>query len=847
MSEARDQIETVTITVDGVEMQAPKGAMLIEVTDAHNVKVPRFCYHKKLAISANCRMCLVEVEKAPKPLPACATPVMDGMIVHTQSKFARDAQKSVMEFLLINHPLDCPICDQGGECELQDVAVAYGEDVSQYSDTKRVVFDKNIGPLIATELTRCIHCTRCVRFGREIAGIRELGMTGRGEDSLISTFIDESVNSEMSGNAIDVCPVGALTAKPSRYKGRSWEMMQHKSIAPHDCIGSNVFIHTLRGEIVRVVPCENEAINEVWLSDRDRFSYEGLETEDRLTTPMIKRDGEWQQASWDEALKLAADKLGEVAELKAKQIAAAEAAAAAADDAAADSAADESSEAESEGEAVEEVSVEMAALVSASSTLEEQYLAQKLMRGLGSGNIDFRLRQSDFSDQHIAPVMPWLGQNIEQLENLDAALLIGSNVRKEQPIANLRLRKAATNNAQISFLNPREYDFNFPVANNLAVASQNMVSELAAIAAAAFKLSGNSAPKNLTDAVSKAEPGDAHKAIAQRLKDGEFSTVLLGNIAHMHPQLSSLRALAESIAKETDSVFGYLTDGCNAAGAWLAGAVPHRGTAGVTEDVISGMNLAEMNKEKLAACLLVNIEPDTDALDAKALMASLLATDFVVSVSSYNSASLKQVADVLLPAAAFTETSGTYVNAEGFWQSFKGAVEPKGEARPAWKILRVLGNLTGAGEFEYMSSEEVKAEVRSQCESIQLSNDVEGGVRVDSTTGSDLCTASSVPMYAADAITRRAASLQSTVDAETLCVRLNSAEADRLGLDGATMVNVTQKDGLGDDAIELALVIDDTVPDACAWIPSALEGNDLLGAVFAEVSIESTMSEAKGA
>ena len=557
MSEAKDQIETVTITVDGEEMQAPKGAMLIEVTDAHNVKVPRFCYHKKLAISANCRMCLVEVEKAPKPLPACATPVMDGMIVHTQSKFARDAQKSVMEFLLINHPLDCPICDQGGECELQDVAVAYGEDVSQYSDTKRVVFDKNIGPLIATELTRCIHCTRCVRFGREIAGIRELGMTGRGEDSLISTFIDESVNSEMSGNAIDVCPVGALTAKPSRYKGRSWEMMQHKSVAPHDCIGSNIYVHTLRGEIVRVVPCENEAINEVWLSDRDRFSYEGLETEDRLTTPMIKRDGEWQQASWDEALKLAADKLGEAAELKAKQVAAAEAAAAAEDEAADDSAAEESAEAESEDEAAEQVSVEMAALVSASSTLEEQYLAQKLMRGLGSGNIDFRLRQSDFSDQHIAPVMPWLGQNIEQLENLDAALLIGSNVRKEQPIANLRLRKAAAiKGAKVSFLNPREYDFNFPVANNLAVASQNMVSELAAIAAAAFKLSGNSAPANLADAVSKAEPGDAHKAIVQQLKDGASSTVLMGNIAHMHPQLSSLRALAEASAKETDSVFG---------------------------------------------------------------------------------------------------------------------------------------------------------------------------------------------------------------------------------------------------------------------------------------------------
>ena len=535
MSEAKDQIETVTITVDGNEVQAPKGAMLIEVTDAHNIKVPRFCYHKKLPIAANCRMCLVEVEKAPKPLPACATPVMDGMVVHTQSKYAKDAQKSVMEFLLINHPLDCPICDQGGECELQDVAVGFGQDVSQYVEAKRVVFDKNIGPLITTELTRCIHCTRCVRFGREIAGIRELGMTGRGENALISTFVDECVNSEMSGNAIDVCPVGALTAKPSRFAARAWEMIQHKTIAPHDCIGSNVYVHTLRGEIIRVVPRENEAINEVWLSDRDRFSYEGVDSEDRLTTPMIKRDGQWQVADWDSALQLVADKFKAAAELKAQQLAADSKLAA--EEAEVDDEADEAPAEAEAAEAVEPVSAEMAALVSVNSTLEEQYLAQKLLRGLGSGNIDSRLRQSDFSDQAIAPVMPWLGQNIEQLEKLDAALLIGSNVRKEQPIANLRLRKAAVNNnAQISFLNPRLYDFNYPVANNIAVAQQNMVTELAAIAAAAYKLSGNPAPASISDAVSKAKVGDSHKAIAQQLNDAESATVILGNIAGMHAE-----------------------------------------------------------------------------------------------------------------------------------------------------------------------------------------------------------------------------------------------------------------------------------------------------------------------
>ena len=852
MSEANttaDTTETVTITVDGKEVQAPKGAMLIEVTDAHNIKVPRFCYHKKLAIAANCRMCLVEVEKAPKPLPACATPVMDGMVVHTHSQVAKDAQQSVMEFLLINHPLDCPICDQGGECELQDVAVAYGRSESEFSEVKHVAFDKNIGPLIATELTRCIHCTRCVRFGREIAGMRELGMTGRGENSLITTFVDECVNSEMSGNAVDVCPVGALTAKPSRFKGRAWEMVQHKTIAPHDCIGSNIYVHTLRSEVVRVVPRENEAINEVWLSDRDRFSYEGVDTDDRLTAPMIKRDGQWHSADWDEALQLVADKFKAVADAKAEKLAAEEAAreaarAAAEEAEASDEASDDTgiaAEAEGETEVAEPVITEMAALVSVNATLEEQYLTQKLMRVLGSGNIDHRLRQSDFSDQDAAPVMPWLGQNIEQLEQLNAALLIGSNVRKEQPIANLRLRKAAVNNnAAISFVNPRAYEFNYPVASHIIVAQQQMVAELASIAAAAYQLSGKALPENLA----KAEVSETHTAIAQQLNETESATVLLGNIAQMHPQFSALRALAEAIARQTNSQLGYLSDGANAAGAWLAGAVPHRAAGGVTEDVVAGKNIAELSSEKLAACLLLNIEPDTDAADARALLATLDNTDFVVSISAYNSASLKEVADVLLPAASFMETSGTYVNVEGLWQSFKGAVEPKGESRPAWKILRVLGNLIGVDGFEFMSSQDVKNEVRALCESIELSSMMDADVsKLDITAGSGLHRASDVPMYAGDAILRRADALQRTVDAQSMCVRLNSAEAERLGLSAASAVTVKQ----GDNSAALNLVIDDSIPDASAWIPLAVEGNELLGAAFAEISIEALTSEAVGA
>jgi NADH-quinone oxidoreductase subunit G len=751
---------------------------------------------------------------------------MDGMVVHTQSKNARDAQKSVMEFLLINHPLDCPICDQGGECELQDVAVGYGQDVSQYAEAKRVVFDKNIGPLIATELTRCIHCTRCVRFGREIAGIRELGMTGRGENALISTFVDQCVNSEMSGNSVDVCPVGALTAKPSRYSARAWEMIQHKSVAPHDCIGSNIYLHTLRNEIVRVVPCENEAINEVWISDRDRFSYEGLDTPDRLTTPMIKDGDHWRTASWDEALGLVAKTLKSMAEDKAGQL---EAAAAEADDA------DESAESE---QATENVDIEISALVSASATLEEQYLAQKLMRALGSGNIDHRLRQSDFSDQDTAPVMPWLGMDIEQLETLNAALLVGSNVRKEQPIANLRLRKAAVNHdAKIAFLNPRYYEFNFPVAQNLVVAQQSMVDELAAIAAAVYQLTGNTPPAAIAGIAAAATVSDQHKTIAQQLNDAENAGVILGNIAQMHPQFSAMRTLCAAIASETGSRFGYLTDGCNAAGAWLAGAVPHRGPGGRTEDVVAGDALPDMLAKKQAACLLVNVEPDTDAANAHALMTVLADAEFVVSISSYNSASLKKVANVMLPAASFAETSGTYVNAEGFWQSFKGAIPPAGEARPAWKILRVLGNLAGAEGFDFMSSEEVRDEVRAHCENIELSNDVNNAAKVVAPKSAQLTRASDVPMYAADAVVRRSAPLQQTVDAQKLCVRMNAEQAERLGVAAAGSVRVRQ----GDNSAVLDLVIDDSVPAASVWIPLAVEGNDQLGEAFAEVTIESNV------
>jgi NADH-quinone oxidoreductase subunit G len=796
MSETKNTVEMVTITVDGQQMQARKGAMLIEVTDQANIHVPRFCYHEKLSVAANCRMCLVEVEKAPKPLPACATPVMDGMVVHTYSEYARNAQKSVMEFLLINHPLDCPICDQGGECELQDVAMGYGKDVSQYVEGKRVVLDRSIGPLISTELTRCIHCTRCVRFGEEIAGIRELGMTSRGEHARIASYIGEAVTSEMSGNVIDICPVGALTAKPSRFAARAWEMVQHPSIAAHDCVGSNIFVHTLRNEVIRAVPRDNEAINEAWISDRDRFSYEGIRSEQRLLSPMLKRDGAWQEVDWDTALKFSAEALKAVIN--------------------------------------EHGAEKVLALLSVNSTIEELYLAQKLLRALGCGNIDHRLRQSDFSDQDSAPVMPWLGQNIEDLAGLDAALLIASNVRKEQPIIAHRLRQAAIkNNAKIHLLNTREYSHHFPLESNTAVAQQQLVAHLAAIAKAAFAASKKTVPAHLSKIVAKAVSEKYYKEIAKQLSKADNSSILLGEQASMHPDFSVLRALASAIAEQTGSKFGYLSAGANTAGAWLAGAVPHRGPAASTS-AVSGEHVSRLSTIAPAATVLLNIEPDLDVASSHTLLNTLQESELVVAVSAFTSEALLANADVLLPMASFAETSGTYVNVEGFWQSFAGCVSPRGEARPAWKILRVLGNLLGLDGFDYVSSEQVRDELRALCADIELNNAVPDTVMLETTeVDAELMRAGDVPMYAGDPVLRRAVSLQKTVDAQTFCARINNFEAQRLELVDATMVQVKQNEL----SAQCPLVIDDSIPDGCCWMPMAVSGNETLGDPFGAVSI----------
>ncbi|HIE01867.1 MAG TPA: NADH-quinone oxidoreductase subunit G [Thiotrichaceae bacterium] len=784
----------VTIEIDGKPYQAEAGQMLIEITDANGIDIPRFCFHKKLSVAANCRMCLVDVEKAPKPMPACATPVMDGMKVFTRSEKALTAQKAVMEFLLINHPLDCPICDQGGECELQDIALGYGQDISRYQEGKRVVLSKNLGPLIATDMTRCIHCTRCVRFSQEISGIQEMGTPGRGEHTQIGTYVEKNVASELSGNMIDLCPVGALTSKPFRFAARAWEMQQDETIAPHDALGSNISVHIRRNQVMRVAPKENEAINEVWISDRDRFSYEGLTAKDRLTTPMIKIEGTWQSADWEKALAFAAEGLKRT--LDAHQ------------------------------------NTSIGALASPTATVEELYLLQKLMRGIGNQNIDHRLRQVDFSDQDEAPLFPYLGQAITDFEQCDSVLVIGSHLRKEQPLLNHRLRQATLRGAKVMLLNPVDYDFNFPIAEKMIVAPMRFVDNLAGIAKALLAEHAL-IPSSMVTLLAEVSVNDNQRAIAQSLQMGDKRIVLLGHLATAHPQFSVIRALAALIAKLSVATVGYLGEANNTAGAWLAGVLPHRGPAGEPIKA-AGLDAHTMLTEGLKGYVLLGLEPELDSWDGAAALAALKKADFVVSLSAYQTPTMESYADVILPIALFVETSGTYVNAEGLWQSFRGIVSPPGEARPAWKILRVLGNLFELEGFNYMASDQVRDELRQQVGD-KTANNKAGWQIPDSLTLNEakgLQRITEMPIYSVDALVRRAGALQVTQDAKIASgVHLNAKAYQNLG--EAAEVQVQYK---GTKVI-LPMVHDDRVPDDCVLIYAGQMANLELGAWHGQIEL----------
>ena len=762
--------------------------MLIEATDAAGINIPRFCYHKKLSVAANCRMCLVEVEKVPKPLPACATPVTDGMKVYTRSPKALAAQKGTMEFLLINHPLDCPICDQGGECELQDVAIGYGRDVSRYNEGKRVVADKDIGPLIATEMTRCIHCTRCVRFGEEIAGLREMGATGRGEHTLIGTYIEKSIDSELSGNIIDLCPVGALTSKPFRFNARAWELTQVEAIAPHDSLGSNLNLHLRGNRVMRVHPKDNEAINETWISDRDRFSYEGLYSSDRLTAPMIKKGGEWKEVSWEMALEMAAASLNEI----------------------------------NDGDQV-------GAILSPTATLEELFLAQKLMRGMGCGNIDSRLRQGDFRLDATQRGVQWLGLNLSEIDQLQAAFVVGGNPRKEQPILAHRLRKAALAGAGVHYLNPIRLDLTHDAEQSVCMPNE-LVTRMAAVAKAAGVKAGGSVSA-LLDA---AEVDESAEQTAAGLKAADASLVMLGGLAQAHPDYALLYVIAEKLAQATDSILSIVPAAANSVGAQLAGAVPHLRSGGEPAET-RGLDLLGMLKQPRKGYLLMGVEPGLDFWNGALSMSALQSADTVVAMSAFRSPELEACADILLPMATFAETSGTYVNAEGRWQQSRGVVRPQGESRPGWKILRVLGNLLDQAGFEYTESQQIHDEIRDLCAEAPLDNQQAEPNNLERRLNANtLLRGGDTPLYACDPLVRRATALQQTRDAGADTVRMHPSEAKRLGLKSAEKAVVKQNG----NQVDLPLQLDENIPLGCVWISTGLRHSSMLGQPFGEVIVE---------
>ena len=771
----------VEIELDGKKVEVLEGSMVMHAAEKAGTYIPHFCYHKKLSIAANCRMCLVEVEKAPKPLPACATPVTQGMIVRTKSERAVKAQQGVMEFLLINHPLDCPICDQGGECQLQDLAVGYGASKSRYAEEKRVVFHKNVGPLVSMEeMSRCIHCTRCVRFGQEIAGVMELGMAHRGEHSEIQTFVGRTVDSELSGNMIDICPVGALTSKPFRYSARTWELSRRKSVSPHDSTGANLVVQVKNNKVMRVVPLENEAVNECWIADRDRFSYEALNSDARLTQPMIKQGGQWKTVDWTTALEYVANGL--------KQIQSQHGAGA------------------------------IGALGSAHATVEELHLLTRLVRGLGSQNIDHRLRHADFGNRAAAGKAHWLGSSIAALSALDRALVVGSSLRKDHPLFAQRLRQAARHGAQVLSINASAEDWALPVAARITAAPAAWGQALADVAAAIAASTGAAAPA-AGQATSEAQ------AIANALLSGQHKAILLGNAAAQHPQAGALLALANWIGAQTGASVGYLSEAANTVGAQLVNALPGQG----------GLDAGRMLGDGgLKALLLLETDPLHDSANPTAAAKALDAAEMVVVMSAFKTG--MDYADVLLPVAPFTETSGTFVNAEGRAQSFVGVVKALGDARPGWKVLRVLGNLLGLEGFAYETSEQVRNEALGIDAdlSARLSNDTPCAAAA-AAAPAGLQRLSPVPIYAADGLVRHAGSLQLTADARQAAVAgIPQALWTQLGLKDGDRVRVTQ-DGAG--SAELPAKLDASLAADTVRVPAGLRETAALGAMFGTLSV----------
>jgi len=771
------------IEIDGKQVQVPAGSTIMDAAQLIGVYIPHFCYHKKLSIAANCRMCLVQVEKAPKPLPACATPVTSGMKVFTHSELAINAQKGVMEFLLINHPLDCPICDQGGECQLQDLAVGYGGSASRYDEAKRVVFHKDIGPLVSMqEMSRCIHCTRCVRFGQEIAGVMELGMANRNMHSEIQTFVGRTVDSELSGNMIDLCPVGALTSRPFRYSARSWELSRRKSVSPHDSIGSNLTVQVKSNRVMRVLPRDNEEINECWISDKDRFSYEALNSGERLQKPMIRVDGSLREVEWNIALDYVSHALTDIARTHG-------------------------------GESI-------AALAAPSATLEELYLLQKLTRGLGSGSVDFRPRRRDFSSEGKLAGIPWLGLKLSEIKDLDAALVIGSFLRKDHPLFAQRLRQLAKQSGQVSLISVTGDDPLIRLHSRMTVSPADLTRALAAVVKAAARIKKVALPVGLESV----EPCAVSQAIAESLLAGEKRAIFLGNVAEQSAQAAQLHALASLLATLTGARFGFIGEAANSVGGHVARALP------------TALNAYEMFAQPRQAYVLLGIEAELDCYNPHQAVAALQQAALVVMLTPFKHEAAPDYADVLLPLAPFTETSGSFVNTEGRIQSFNGVCRPLGDARPGWKVLRVLGNLLAIPGFDYTSSEQVRDEIVAP-ETVfvaGLDNGI-GDLALSSGPASKgLQRIADVPIYFADPLVRRGAALQQTRDAAAPTARMCAATLVQAGLSDGSQVRVRQGQG---EAL-LTAKADESVPAGCVRVAAAHVSTAALGDMFGPIDVE---------
>ncbi|QEL54154.1 NADH-quinone oxidoreductase subunit NuoG [Chromobacterium paludis] len=768
------------IEIDGKKLTVPQGSTVIEAAHSVGTYIPHFCYHKKLSIAANCRMCLVEVEKAPKPLPACATPVTDGMKVHTASPLAKKAQQGVMEFLLINHPLDCPICDQGGECQLQDLAVGYGNSTSRYEEDKRVVVGKDMGPLVsAEEMSRCIHCTRCVRFTEEVGGFQEIGMANRSEFSEILPFLGKTVDSEISGNVIDLCPVGALTSKPFRYATRAWELSRRKSVSPHDGLGSNLIVQVKSNEVMRVLPLENEAINECWIADRDRFSYEGLNSAERLTKPMIKFDGKWHETDWETALNYVVKGLNGVS-------------------------ADHGKDA-------------IGFLLNPHSTTEELHLAQKLARAFGVNAVDYRLRRSDFAADAAKQGAEWLGSSIVELAAAKSVLVIGSTLRKEQPLLASRLRQSVKKGSELNIIHVADDNLLTQIKGKLIVSPLALVNALSQVLKAVAEIKAGVSEIDLAAVDVSAQA----RVIAESLTGAETASIVLGNVAQHHPAYSQLLSLAQEISRLSGARFGMLAEAANSVGAELVGALPQNGD-----------NAAAMIAKPKKAYFLLNTEVEFDSYNPQAAVAAMKQAATVIALTAYKGQGLLDYADVLLPIAPFSETAGSFVNMEGKLQTFNGVVKPLGEARPAWKVLRVLGNMLSLAGFEQNSSEDVRAEFGDLAAKL---NNALSKVAANPAIAAGIVRIGEVPMYQADAISRRAPSLQATNEAKGADVAYaHGSLLAKLGIDAGSTALLKQGSGEARVRVEA----DDSLPADVVRVATAHASTLALGGMFDAIEIK---------